>query len=166
MVFLGPGGAWAETNVLPVEPGSQVRVSAPGLSKLPIEGSLAEVKDDSLTIVRGDQQVRVPREAIAEVEVRVPGHKTRAAWIGFAAGAVVGGVAGYGAGQTCTPGAWFCIPRSSTTPVGAVLFGALGAGVGALAGHDRWERVSHADVHVGLSPVPGRGVGLAFSARF
>jgi hypothetical protein len=166
MVFLGPGGAWAETNVLPVEPGSQVRVSAPGLSKRLIEGSLTEVKDDSLTIDRGDQQVRVPREAIAEVEVRVPGHKARAVWIGLAAGAVLGGVAGYAAGQTCTPGEWLCIPRSSTTPVGVVLFAGLGAGIGALVGHDRWEKVSHADVHVGLAPVPGRGVGLAFSARF
>jgi uncharacterized protein YcfJ len=103
------------------------------------------VQVDSLGItVRTERETRrVERAALRDVWV-IRGRKSRrgSAAVGFVAGLVIGGVAGYAAGDDCGSDDFICIDRSETAPIFALLGAALGAGVGAIAGGgEKWVRV-------------------------
>ncbi len=105
----------------------------------------AERANDTLAL-------RVSSLARLEVSRGKETHARHAAGVGFLIGAVSGGIFGYAAGEDCQPTDWICFPRRETATVGALMFGLLGAGAGAIVGWvkpvERWNHV--------LPPAAGR----------
>lgn len=196
-------GAQSTPPPAPADSGALLRLTAPGL---PIAGrpvTLDAPWGDPLVVrdADGQAQTRVPLASVQRVEVR------RRATSGDAArGARIGALVGLAPSAVLIPLAvredrrcvrdngFFCGLASAAAGFSAVLLTGVGAGIGAIAGHNarplRWElawlpvRTTDATGATGatgraslrmlpLVPVPtragagvGRGVGLAVSGRF
>jgi hypothetical protein len=138
-----------------------------------ITGQLAALDERALTLEQRDasgvskQEVVVSREDILRIEIsRAPSRKGHGAVEGLLCGGISGAVLGLLVGQDCPNGQIVCIPRGAATASLGVLFGALGAGIGAsLAPGEKWETVGPAHVHVSVIPVR-RGARITVAARF
>ncbi|HEX8724859.1 MAG TPA: hypothetical protein VF737_05660 [Gemmatimonadaceae bacterium] len=126
--------------------------------------------------VRGADTLALGLSRLARLDVS-HGKETHAlhhAGVGFLIGAVGGGVLGYAGGSDCSSSDWICFSRGETAVFSAALFGAVGAGVGAIVGwvnpSERWEPVAlpH-DARLTFRPggAGGRGyrVGITVTVR-
>ena len=96
-------------------------------------------------------------------------HARHAAGVGFLIGAVSGGIFGYATGEDCHPTDWICFPRGETATAGALMFGLLGAGAGAIVGWvmpvERWNHIlppAAGRFTIGPDGRGGRRYGVAF----
>lgn len=122
------GTDWDQLQQL--HPGDRIRVELRG--KPDVEGDFAAVTPDSLQLVRRrKEQNDIPRTEIRRVFLKRAHARSAAPWIGAAAGFGVGFAGGWAIGDP--PSCQFlCLAPKPAT--GAV-FGAVGAGLGALVGH-------------------------------
>ena len=149
-----------------LQPGSRVRVSAPGTVAGRLTGVVIARTRDSLTIAPENHQVlTLPVEALRSVEVsrgkdRLAGARRGSIW-GAAAGVAMSATMpidcdGQGHGIDCT--------NNGARPSQAVYYGrnalagaVVGAAIGALLGVERWERFG-----TPVRPhIVARGVGLS-----
>ena len=136
-------------------------------------GVVVESDAEFLTVSLGSGRspVRIPLGSIERLEVargRRMAAKEGALW-GGVVGAVLGGLAAAGIGEAMCENATNCGTSAEGYLVGIGIFGAAGAGVGALTGlafkTDRWVRVPIDRVRVGIKPVPS-GAGVQVSLRW
>ena len=110
--------------------GDKVRVELDG--KPDVTGDFGAVTPDSLQLVRRrKEQNDIPRTEIRRVFLKRSRARAAAPWIGAAAGFGVGFAGGWAAGDPPSCQFLCFAPKPAT---GAV-FGAVGAGLGALVGH-------------------------------
>ena len=110
--------------------GDKVRVELDG--KPDVTGDFGAVTPDSLQLVRRQkEQNDIPRTEIRRVFLKRSRARAAAPWIGAAAGFGVGFAGGWAAGDPPSCQFLCFAPKPAT---GAV-FGAVGAGLGALVGH-------------------------------
>ena len=164
-------------------PGARVRVTMRAAANQEVGGRAREKRiqgklvalDEATMTMETDGQSRptvVPRPAIKKVEVSTRGsRKGRAALIGFGVGALIGGAWGYSVVDDCSRGTFLCIfpkeDRPGLTLGGAVLGGALGAGLGALLGPgERWQERPGAQLRLTVAPTRGRGAAISLALRF
>ncbi len=133
----------------PVEIGARVRLRPEGAGQRWVVGQLLAVSEDSVRLLAGDppDSVALGLPSLASFDVSMGQRRQtgRGAMIGLGIGAVAGILLGASTGSECddcfSPG-----PGPGESAVaGGVLFGALGAGIGALIGRssqgERWEAV-------------------------
>jgi hypothetical protein len=144
--------------------GDQVRVTAPSVSPKTIQGSLAAVDRERLSVsTTAGTRVEVPRFRIAKLEV-LRGSKSR--WgIGALIGAGAGVLLGLVASNPPSSADHFQVDGGAVAVCGAV-GAAGGALVGAVLRTDRWTTVPGDTVTLGIGPVSGRGVALAMRVSF
>ena len=145
--------------------GSRVRVSAPSIAGGRIVGVLTAFDDESLTLEAKGRQgpLIIPRAAITKLDVS-NGPRSRAlAWAGLGlAGSVLAGLA---TGAKCPGGTTgSCGSSLGTAILYSLLLAPLGAFIGEAHPGDRWEDAGWKHPHVRVSLIPGRGLGISFSA--
>lgn len=122
------GTDWDQLQRL--HPGDRIRVELRG--KPDVTGDFGAVTPDSLQLVRRQkEQNDIPRTEIRRVFLKRSRARAAAPWIGAAAGFGVGFAGGWAAGDPPSCQFLCFAPKPAT---GAV-FGAVGAGLGALVGH-------------------------------
>lgn len=122
------GTDWDQLQRL--HPGDRIRVELRG--KPDVTGDFGAVTPDSLQLVcRQKEQNDIPRTEIRRVFLKRSRARAAAPWIGAAAGFGVGFAGGWAAGDPPSCQFLCFAPKPAT---GAV-FGAVGAGLGALVGH-------------------------------
>jgi hypothetical protein len=155
-----------------------VRVTAPTLSWDAKEGTLTEVRGDTLLVRTAGgpplgllrRPTRVPANAITKLEVSLNqdahlGAQFLLPLIGGAAGAVVG----YSAGPSCGSGF-----DGLGCGLGRVGWGGLGLLGGSLLGlmiaeaavPERWATLSPGSVRVGVAPLPSGRLGFGATVNF
>lgn len=169
---------------IPVSTGQTVRVTSRGRD---IQGEIGQVlaanADTIVVQVKGMRTVNyrqvfrtdtivLPLTAIDQLELRThSGHRTGrgAAW-GLGIGAATGFVVGVATYEPCEPNS-FCFKASSSTEngfQGALIFGLVGAGLGAFIGStvrsDKWEAIPVRPAS--LRVVPGHDLGIAVTIVF
>jgi len=157
-----------------VKEGELVRVRLWGSEDQVIEGSLQGIEEGDLLILsnEGKEVSRIPMSHIREFQVRrEPENKAlKGLGIGFLAGALWGGFVGLANGDDDASD-WIRLSAGEKAAIGAAAFGLIGGAIGvlagALAGMDRWERVSLPAVNASVQIAPhGRlGVGLSIPTR-
>jgi hypothetical protein len=157
------GTGQAEENRVPPE-GALVRVSAPGVSKGRLTGTLVEANEREIVLaLPGSERKTIPRDAMKRLEWS-RGHSRHPI-----AGAVIGGLIG-GAFFACASmlacDAASCSPSMEAFVAGVGLGALPGAGIGALIKTRDWDDVEPARVQVSLTPVRGRGVGVKLAVTF
>jgi hypothetical protein len=165
-------------QTLPLESGAPLRVHARGFT---MSGELVRWDADTLVVRSigigrpagtgppGDVTANraIAMSDVLRLDRKVPRTRGQGAARGALWGLIIGGVAGGFLGaieEPCDPGRGFCIGPDSRAEglllVGAVL-GALGAGVGALAGTawpgSRWEPTALERSHVSEDPITAGG---------
>ncbi len=152
-------------------PGSRVRVVATGVSPRPLIGTILRVDETTVEIQGADQKdsVVVRHDAITKLQVSL-GRRSRGR------GAAIGTLVGFGIGvipafvpehkEECGPNAGFLCGAVfiTRTQVGLV-FGGMGAGVGALIGAavppgEKWKAVS-SGLRVSAGGAHRRDVGVS-----
>ena len=122
------GTDWDQLQRL--HPGDRIRVELRG--KPDVTGDFGAVTPESLQLVRRrKEQNDIPRTEIHRVFLKRSHARSAAPWIGAAAGFGVGFAGGWAAGDPPSCQFLCFAPKPAT---GAV-FGAVGAGLGALVGH-------------------------------
>jgi hypothetical protein len=122
------GTDWDQLQLL--HPGDRIRVELRG--KPDVTGNFGAVTPESLQLVRRrKEQNDIPRTEIHRVFLKRSHARAAAPWIGAAAGFGVGFAGGWAAGDPPSCQFLCFAPKPAT---GAV-FGAVGAGLGALVGH-------------------------------
>jgi uncharacterized protein YcfJ len=145
----------------PVAVGQRVRLLAPNLDPKPLSGSVVALDERSLTVrtTGRDEPVRVPREAIAKLEVSA-GRGSRIGHVTF--GALVGGLAGLLA--VSRSGGWkYGGETQGVAAIGVLAGGLIGA---AIPPAERWTDVTLAGRRVAIVPRPDLGVGLGVALGF
>jgi hypothetical protein len=144
--------------------GTLVRVTAPGVSKRRLTGTLVEANEREIVIAPPESEPRtIPRRAVTRLEWS-PGHRRHPI-----AGAMIGGLLGgafLGSASLALCDAASCSVSAAAVGVGFALGALPGAGVGALIKTRRWDEVTPARVQVSIAPVRGRGVAAQVSLRF
>jgi hypothetical protein len=131
----GDVGDWERLQQL--HPGDRVRVEVRG--RPDVAGEFSAVTPVALQLVRNrKEQIDLERTEIGRVYRMRSRARAAAPWIGMAAGFGVGFARGWPGGSSA--GCWFlCIPK----PVTGTVVGAVGAGVGVLAGYVVAGRAEH-----------------------
>ena len=146
-------------------PGSRVRVTA-APSYVPVVGTVVAQERDSLRLIVAGAPVALAHASFQKVEMSRGRYSNagNGALIGLGLGGGTGLLLGVAAVASCGPEEWIC-PGPAAVPVMAILFGGLGAGLGALLGSgssgERWDEVPRARVTLGPRRV-GFGLSLAF----
>ena len=145
-----------------VAPGDRVRVAAPQLWREPVVGRLLDVGPEtlSLELPGGNGPEAIPRSAVTRLEVS-RGRKSQAG-----RGALVGLAIGGAATMLLTFGDYSSDVHGDPNllAIGAALAGggaAVGGAIGWAIKTDQWEDVTQRPVQVGVSPIPGGGLGFA-----
>jgi hypothetical protein len=141
-----------------VVPGARLRVTAPTFAAKPIVGTLVEATEREVVLrVSATGETPIPRTAITRLEWGQgrQGHAVTGLLIGAVAGAAVLVALDAQDPETGTGQEYLVVGA-----VGAGLGALTGAGVGALVRTQRWTELPSTSLRVGLSPVPGHGVGL------
>ncbi len=150
-----------------VRPGARVRLSAPDLGITKYNGSLVSVTRDTLTV----DTLAVALASVTRLDVH-RGRKSntwKGAAYGFVAGAIPGAVLSY-AGCASDPDPFIEIPPGVCAGLGVVLYGGIGAGIGAIVGAltrtDRWEEVPLDQLRVSFVPQRDGRFALGLSVAF
>lgn len=101
------------------------------------KGVLQSVSDDAISLGGTESY---PKQDIQRVLVKKPGHRGRNALIGLGIGAATGLGIGAAADNDCSKTSFFCTGNMGKA-IGTPLFGALGAGIGALIPTGGWREV-------------------------
>jgi hypothetical protein len=162
----------AEAQEAPLAPGTRIRVErTTSCCTETLIGELISVTPDSLAYRDARSgRIALPRQSIISVEQSRPdGHRTiEGALLGFTAGTLVGGLAGYGLARAgCSDPGGDCL-----APLGAALGGLTGGLIGLVAGAivgrgveaERWDRIELPQ-RVGLFPRKGSRRILTVSLR-
>ena len=167
---------WAE-----IQPGAKVRITAPGVLGARLEGTVFERTADTVFVVRdGRLPVRVPLAAIRSGEVSLGKSRRSGAVSGMKWGAGIGLGLGLVVALTpdselegCDPTIFDCTEEVNDFGIVALttVSSALGgAGIGALIGKERWQRlsapVSATAARVWVAPTPRHGVAVGMRAAF
>ena len=151
-----------EARSLPA--GTLVRVTAPGVLKGRVTGTLAASSEHELVLALPDSERKtIPRSAVKQLEWSRGYHRHPIP------GAVVGGLLGgavLGAASLALCDAASCSVSLAAVGVGFALGALPGAGVGALIKTRDWAEVTPSRVQVTLAPVRGRGLAAQLSMRF
>lgn len=148
-VLFGPVASAQGPQVL--EPGLHVRVAwQEGDARQRVTGTTIVVTTDSVLLrSERDAIVRIGARNVTRLDIRV--RRARSTWRGAGAGALLGVLV---AAPTVANTYDWCVPenrcirwddRGRSTEImygaigGAILFGAVGAGIGALVRHDVWR---------------------------
>lgn len=125
--------------------GRRVRLTVPSRSMDHAAGLLRGVDHDSLRVSfdEGSPTTTVARSEVSQLEIQMGTrrHALQGMWIGALVGAVTGAIDGYQQGDD-PPGSYLEQTAGEKAGFGAVVVGLVGAGVGAIVGHqiktDRW----------------------------
>ena len=156
----------AQDSARTVSPGRLVRVRPVHGSG--IQGTVTRVDPDRLRIAVGGDTVTFAREEVRRVDLfqgtgsRVGRNALNGLMIGAAVGAIVGAASGGDSDHL------FSYSPGEGALAFGLLFGALGAGVGALTGmHQRpiWTSVPLQKVFVTPAPAGGEGVAIGLHLR-
>jgi hypothetical protein len=144
--------------------GARVRVTAPGAARQRLTGNILTLDEKTLTIIdQGGERVKVPRELVTRLDVSVS--RKRYAVHGFLIGAALGGL--LGAAPCGSSGHAGCVSGKGAATFFAVLFGAIGGGVGHFVRSEKWAETPLDRVRFGLRPGPsGHGAGLTLTFAF
>jgi hypothetical protein len=149
LLFAAPANA----QLLELQPGARVRVMAPAVLGGKLEGTIAARRGDTLSILAGNvAPVDIPISALSRVEIyrgtsRTAGAKKGLLW-GLALGLPAGVLTAAGDNKTwnrvkngCDPAWQDCTLYTDVEQVMLMTAGsgAIGAGIGALIGRQRWE---------------------------
>jgi hypothetical protein len=173
--LLVPLAALSAQEQPPVEAGSRIRVTAPTVGADELVGMCVEVDATRLRVQAEEQAspLTISLTDVTRLEVS-QGRKSNALaglGIGFLGGAAIGAVLGSAAGREeggpetlCTGDKTECAVFGAA--VGGVAFGAIGAGIGALAKTERWEEVPLDRLRVSIVPLRDGRFALGLSVRF
>jgi hypothetical protein len=169
----------ARAQLAPVGVGARVRLEAPAVGVQRLDATVVGVDGDSLEIERHGARRWLAVHDIRRLELYRGRDRASAARRGALWGAGIGTFLGLTiAGMTSAHTRECALPNSQQcelapwpvrkvvgwTALTAVGTGAYGAGVGALLGRERWERVLPA--RAAIAPAPGGvGVRVAFGGR-
>jgi hypothetical protein len=145
--------------------GDRVRITAPSVSPLRIDGAVGRVDTDLLVVVseRDGRRIEVARSRIVRLEV------ARGTKPCFARCALLG------VGSGLALGVLLSNPPSSATKFsidgGALVSSvAVGAALGVLGGlvwqTERWTTVPGNELALAIGPIPGRGLAVAMKVSF
>jgi hypothetical protein len=133
-----------------------------------VTGTLLNLDETSLTIApsNGGLKVLILRDEIYGLESSMkPGGRGKGALIGLGVGAVMGAMVGYAGGDD--PEGMLSFSAGAKAGVGAVVFGAVGALVGALASSgEQWESIPNKNVQLGFYPGVAGETGFCIAGRF
>lgn len=135
-LVLAPAAA-AQVAELPVDQGTRIRVSAPGVLAQRMDGRLISATRDTLIVLTGPgTEATVPMHAIERLD-RSGGRDHGGYALKFAmAGMLAGAAAGFAQAGTSEDGdGWY---PSAAGPGYALIGGLTGAAVGALLAPERW----------------------------
>lgn len=168
VLFVWPWVAQAQSSLLELQPGVRVRVSAPALLGGRYDATVGARRGDTLALVRaGSPTLDIPISAVTRVEIfqgesRIDGARRGVLWggaIGLALGAIVAlGPNEYNCEyEVCDPAdAYSDTEFTALIGLGGLLWG---AGIGALVGRDRWQRLDLPGGRLSLSLHRSSGVG-------
>jgi hypothetical protein len=135
-----------------------VRLSAPSVLQGRIQGQVAQISEDSLTILNGGHPVQVPRRAIEQLDVSTGTHSQ---WLkGMIIGAVFEGV-GLALTHVKTPDG-----QQASVGLGVFAGAAVGAGIGAFVHTPNWTPVPAERIHLSVEPTPHRGAAVSLTLGF
>lgn len=176
VLLTAPVGA----QVLEVQPGAHVRITAPGVLGSRLDATVVARRGDTLSLVqRGVAPIELPISSLSRVEIyrgksRLAGAKKGLLW-GLAIGLPLGAVSTAGDNRewnkvddTCNSASGNCATYTDLEQVAVVTVGSglFGAGLGAIIGKARWESLKlPANPAVGIVPSAG-GVRATLSFRF
>ena len=152
----------ADAQLAALQPGTRVRVQAPAVAAGRLEGVVLSRSRDTVTLTRSRlAPIAVPFAAITAADVYRGRSHGDGAVTGLAWGSGVGLVVGIVAAVTYDAGSDACGTEpcdNAYTPgevvAGSLMIGtALGAGIGAIKGAERWERLT---LHTFIAVRPSR----------
>ena len=161
VVFLVAIAPLAGAQVVDLPPGAHVRIEAPTVAARRFEATVLARMDDTLAVQLEDRPpLRIWMARIRALEVGSPSRLV-GAYRGAGFGLPVGmGVAYYGiAHATCTLGSCSRIRPATVT---TLVFGAIGATIGAFVGGERWNLLDLTPHSASSFEVNSNGVGLRF----
>jgi hypothetical protein len=149
----------------PVTMGDRVRITAPSVLTKRVEGTLAAVDRETLSVfsTAEGKKVEVRRSQITKLEL------TRGKMSRWRTGALIGAAWGVGFGVVLSnpPSSAEHFDVNGGAVAAGVLIGASPGGlIGAALHTDRWTSVSPGAVTLGIRPLPGHGVALATRVSF
>ena len=170
---------------LELQPGTKVRVTAPGVLGGRVQATVGMRNTDSLSLFRpGSGPFAIPISAIRSAEVSLGKSRAHGALAGLKWGGGIGAALGVvlavfpnsemnTVDEYCDPSYELCETYSDLQGVAMMAVGSalIGAGVGALIGKERWQRLA-APVNVGsaprvfIAPTTQHGVQLRVRAGF
>lgn len=152
----------ADAQLPELQPSTRVRVQAPGIAGGRLEGVVLSRSRDTVTLTRKrGAPIAVPLAAVTAAEVNRGRSHSEGAVTGLTWGSGVGLIVGILAAVTYDAGSDACgaEPCDNTYTPGEVVAGslmlgtALGTGIGAIKGAERWERLT---VHTVVVVRPSR----------
>jgi len=169
--FVLPAATNAQATPVVLTPNTRIRFAV--APDTPVVANVVAQHGDSLWVhaerTNDTLALRVSSLTRLDVSRGKETHALHAAGVGFLIGAVSGGIFGYATGENCQPTDWICFPRGETATLGALMFGLLGAGAGAIVGWvmpvERWNHVlppAAGRFTVGPDGRGGRRYGVAF----
>ena len=176
LLFAAPANA----QLLELQPGARVRVTAPAVLGGKLEGTIAARRGDTLSIVRSNvAPVDIPISALSRVEIYRGTSRTAAAKKGLLWGLAVGLPAGLltaaGDNKTwnrvkdgCDPAWHDCVLYTDVEHVMRLTAGGgvIGAGIGAVIGRQRWETLQVPTLPVVTVGPHGVRIGTRVSLPF
>jgi hypothetical protein len=154
-----------------LKPDAKVRVTAPAVGLSERIGRVQELNGDTL-VVQVDamrkgrlrlEMLDVPMSSITKLDVTTGrrGHWLEGAGIGFLFGVVMGAASG-----DDPPDQWFASSAGEKAGMGGLVFGLIGAGIGALIKSDKWAEVPLDQLRPRLIAGQGGQVGVGVAMRF
>ena len=138
MASLAPAQAkltdWSTVKALAT--GAEVRITTGSRT---VRGRVLRTTDESLVLGTGKSQEMFPRLEVKRVLLRGDSHRGRNSLIGLGAGVAAGLITGAAGHQDC--GGWFCTSRGEDMAAGGIVFGGIGAAVGALIPSRSWLEI-------------------------
>jgi hypothetical protein len=160
VLFIWPWPLQAQSQLLELQPGVRVRVSAPVLLGGRYDATVGARRGDTLALVRaGSPTLDIPISAVTGVEI----FRGESRIDGARRGALLGGAIGLGLGALVVLGPnkynceyEVCDPKDALSDTEFAAFIGLGgvlwgAGIGALVGRDRWQRLNVPGARLSLS---------------
>ncbi len=117
--------------------GADVRITTGSRT---VRGKVLRTSDDSLVLATGKSQEMFPQQEVKRVLLRGDSHRGRNSLIGLGVGATAGLIAGAVGHQDCS-GWFFCTSRGEDMAAGGIVFGGIGAAVGALIPSRSWLEI-------------------------
>jgi len=149
-----------------ISDGSQLRLALSGeIGQL--TGTVTSLDESTLTLLVDDSPRTVRRDWIESAEIsRGRRSRFRKTLIGAGIGAVIGVSMGLNSGDD-PEDQWFGMTENEKARIGGVVFGLLGAVIGAvLPPGENWQPTALDGLELSSRPVPGGGFGVAAGVSF